>query len=99
MDDDKYFITDRVISYKKDHTKENYKDFLKFLLENADHNFYMPVDIRLDKNALELKSVFKDNKSYVLAYSSPEQMAGKRDSEVAMMSIQIVIKKLLSSDQ
>lgn len=99
MDEEKYLITDQVIRYKKEHTKENYKEILKLVIENADRNFCIPVDIRLDKNALELKTSFFDNKSYIPVYSSPEQMAGKRESEMAFMSIEAVIKKLLSSDE
>ncbi|MCQ2748735.1 MAG: hypothetical protein MJ246_01650 [Clostridia bacterium] len=98
MEEEKNLITDAANEYRKNHIKENYKTVVKTLIENAEKSFTLPVEIRLDQNALELKSVYKDNKSYILAYSDPKEMFGKKEGEMATMSIENVIRKLLSTD-
>ena len=98
MEEEKSPLTLAVNEYRKKHTKENYKAAMITMIENADKPFTLPVDIRLDQNALELKSVFKDNKSYILAYSDPKEMFGSKEGEMATMLIENVIRKLLSTD-
>lgn len=98
MEEEKNLITEAVDAYRKNNSRDNFKAMLKTIIENADKYFTLPLDVRVDQNALELKSVFKDNKSYILAYSDPKQMFGNKEGELATMSIENVIKKVLSND-